>query len=86
MKNMIRWISLTMACFALVVAGSILLSGCSAQSKQAACQDVVDEINEKYDTHFTLNMNGKKDITPEELRIHLEAVAQTQQRQQIISI
>lgn len=74
-RTLISWLFLILACLALVGAGGLLLSGCSGHGP--AYQQVVDEVNEKHGVHMTVDFNGT-DITPEQLRAHLEAVAQAQ--------
>ena len=56
-------------------AGGLLLSGCGSRGPQY--QQVVNEVNQKYGAHMKVDFNGT-DITPEQLRAHLEAVAQSQ--------
>ena len=74
-RSLISWLFLLLACLALVGAGGLLLSGCGSSGPEY--QQVVNEVNQKYGAHMKVDFNGT-DITPEQLRAHLEAVAQSQ--------
>ena len=75
-QKLLSLLALILGCLALMAAGGLLLSGCA--SNDAAYQQVVDEVNAKYGVHLKLDPEGKKDITPEQLRVHLEAMARNQ--------
>lgn len=73
-ENVLSWGALVLGCLALLVAGGLLLGGCGADRSEY--QEVVDEVNAKYHEQLSVDFDHV-DITPEQLRAHLEAVAQS---------
>lgn len=72
--HVLSWCSLILGCLALLIAGGLLLGGCGADRSEY--QDVVDQVNAKYHEQLSVDLDHV-DITPEQLRAHLEAVAQS---------
>ena len=72
--HLLSWCALILGCLALMIAGGLLLGGCGADRSEY--QDVVDQVNAKYHEQLSVDLDHV-DVTPEQLRAHLEAVAQS---------
>ncbi|RGX55383.1 MULTISPECIES: hypothetical protein [Anaerotruncus] len=63
-----------LAAFAVLLAAAAL-SGCMRHYSDAEYQKVIDEVSYKYNVTLKVDLDGNYNITPDQLRAHLEAVA-----------